>query len=77
MLDSDLSSLRNQFYELRDQKHSSLIKNISYSNFLAANIDLEEHLTDNKMNAIFKIFDIENKGVISIQNLKDAFTKFG
>lgn len=34
-------------------------------------------MTDDKLEAIFKSFDIDNTGEITAQNLKDAFSKFG
>jgi Ca2+-binding EF-hand superfamily protein len=50
---------------------------MSYSDFLAANIDLRKYLTNEKILAIFSMFDINQTGSISIDNFKDAFTKFG
>ena len=52
-------------------------KKINYSEFLAATIDTVKFLNDQKMEAIFKSFDIDNTGSITVQNLKDSFSKFG
>lgn len=34
-------------------------------------------MTDEKIMAIFKTFDVDNTGEITNKNLYDAFTKFG
>jgi len=34
-------------------------------------------MTDDKVLAIFKTFDVDNNGEITHKNLHDAFTKFG
>ena len=52
-------------------------KKINYSEFIAATINAAEFLTEDKLEAIFKSFDIDNTGEITSQNLKDAFSKFG
>lgn len=38
---------------------------------------MSEFLTDDKLEAIFKTFDIDNSGKITPDNLKHAFSKFG
>jgi|TARA_B110001450_G_C17483089_1_gene425068 Ca2+-binding EF-hand superfamily protein len=52
-------------------------KKINYSEFIAATINAADFLTHDKLEAIFKSFDIDNTGEITAQNLKDAFSKFG
>tara|TARA_B110000285_G_scaffold163411_1_gene182527 strand:+ start:417 stop:713 length:297 start_codon:yes stop_codon:yes gene_type:complete len=52
-------------------------KKINYSEFIAATINAADFLTNDKLEAIFKSFDIDNTGEITAQNLKDAFSKFG
>ena len=52
-------------------------KKINYSEFIAATINAADFLTHEKLEAIFKSFDIDNTGEITAQNLKDAFSKFG
>jgi len=52
-------------------------KKINYSEFIAATINASDFLTHDKLEAIFKSFDIDNTGEITAQNLKDAFSKFG
>ena len=52
-------------------------KKINYSEFIAATINAAEFLTEDKLKAIFKSFDIDDSGEITAQNLKDAFSKFG
>ena len=52
-------------------------KKINYSEFIAATINAADFLTNDKLEAIFASFDIDNTGEITAQNLKDAFSKFG
>ena len=48
---------------------------INYSEFLAATIDISKFLTDDKLSALFKTFDIDDTGYITKENLKDSFSK--
>ena len=50
---------------------------INYSEFLAATIEAEKFLTDDKLMAIFNTFDVDKTGFITAKNIKDAFSKFG
>ena len=50
---------------------------INYSEFLAATLDLKKLITEDKLQTIFKMFDIEGKGCITIKNMKTAFEKQG
>ena len=50
---------------------------INYSEFIAATINVSEFLTDEKIVALFKTFDVDDTGKITAENLKQAFTKFG
>ncbi len=34
-------------------------------------------MTEERLEAIFKTFDLDHTGEISAQNIKDAFSKFG
>jgi len=40
-------------------------KKINYSEFIAATINAAEFLTEDKLEAIFKTFDIDNSGEIT------------
>ena len=51
--------------------------NINYSEFLAATISVHSILTHERLEAIFKQFDIENKNQITAENIRDAMTKLG
>jgi len=44
---------------------------------LAATINTNSFLTEEKLAAIFKTFDVDNSGQITAENIKDAFSKFG
>ena len=50
---------------------------INYSEFIAATIDIKEHLTTQRINSIFHSFDIRDKGFITENDIKIAFSKFG
>ena len=52
-------------------------KRINYSEFIAATINVSEYLTDERLQAIFNQFDIDNTGFISKSNMKQAFSKYG
>ena len=68
----DLLDLRNIMKELdyaKDQR-------ISYSEFIAASIDVSQFLTKEKLEALFTTFDVDNSGQITAKNLKDGFSKF-
>lgn len=52
-------------------------KRINYSEFIAATINVNEYLTDERLQAIFNQFDIDNTGKISKDNMIQAFTKYG
>ena len=68
----DLLDLRNIMKELdyaKDQR-------ISYSEFIAASIDVSKFLTKEKLEALFTTFDVDNSGQITAKNLKDGFSKF-
>lgn len=49
---------------------------ISYTEFIAASIDVSKFLTKEKLDALFNTFDVDNTGEITAKNLKSAFTKF-
>jgi len=51
---------------------------INYSEFLSATICATDiNLTKEKMQAVFKQFDVDHSGVITVNNMKDAFCKLG
>ena len=50
---------------------------INFTEFLAATIDVKKFLTDERLEALFSTFDIYNKGVITTQDIRIAFSKFG
>ena len=45
---------------------------ISYSEFLAATMFVEEHITEEKLRLIFQFFDIDDTNYISKHNFADA-----
>ena len=50
---------------------------INYSEFLVATIEIKNVLTYDIMWALFKYFDTDNSGIITPENLKEAFGKTG
>ena len=50
---------------------------INYSEFLAATISIHSILTHERLEAIFKQFDVDNTNEITCSNIKDAMTKLG
>lgn len=50
---------------------------ISYSEFLAATIDINELMTEKKLQSIFQSFDCDGCGHISKQDIIVAFSKKG
>lgn len=46
---------------------------INYSEFLAATISVKEVLTEEKLLALFKHFDVDNSEFITSDNIKEAF----
>jgi Ca2+-binding EF-hand superfamily protein len=50
---------------------------INYSEFLAATISVHTILTHDRLEAIFKQFDVDNKNEITADNIRDAMSKLG
>ena len=50
---------------------------INYTEFLAATIDQEKLMTDEKLRSVFSVFDTESKGAVSADNMRFAFEKLG
>lgn len=71
--------------QMKDEDIKKIVKEVdyaengrvNYSEFIAATINTKQFLSEDRLQAIFQSFDIDNTKFISIQNLKDAFSKFG
>lgn len=50
---------------------------INYSEFISATINVQDFLTQERLEALFNTFDVDNSGGITRANLKLAFSKFG
>lgn len=50
---------------------------INYTEFIAATLNVKETLTEAKLLTLFKSFDLDNSGFITLENLQGAFKKFG
>lgn len=78
-------AIQKSNYAISEDEIDDIIKNldlanngvINYTEFLSATIDLNSILTQTKLMALFKTFDVDQTGQISKANIKQAFTKFG
>lgn len=52
-------------------------KKISYTEFIAATIDLETFMNEKQFNALFNEFDTDGSGNISPENIVTAMNKIG
>ena len=50
---------------------------INYNEFLAASINVQEHLTQKKLDSLFAQFDQDGTGKITEEKIKIAMSKFG
>ena len=50
---------------------------INFSEFLAANLDLTKLMTEDKLMAIFQMYDTRNSGCITTEDMQAAFSKQG
>jgi len=50
---------------------------INYTEFLAAAVSLDKLLSDEQLWSLFRKFDIDNSGDLSIENLREAFNRMG
>jgi len=48
---------------------------ITYSNFLLAVVDKRKLYTEKSLTQVFKFFDLENKGNISIEGIKEILER--
>ena len=79
-----LSAINDSQYKMDILDLNSIIKEldyakddrISYTEFIAASIDVSKFLTKEKLEALYNTFDVDNTGSITTKNLKDAFSKF-
>ena len=75
--DAGLNYSREEITKIIENLDFSGNKRVNYGEFIAASIDLQSYLTEERVIAIFKSFDVDNKNVISKENIRDAFSKFG
>ena len=77
--------LKNKGIKIDDNQLNSIIsevdyygnKQINYSDFLSATINIRVYMTEQKLQAIFKQFDTDNSGYITHENIFFAMQKLG
>ena len=52
-------------------------KEIGYTEFLAATVDPNILHDENKVKGVFNLFDVDNSGEITSDNMMEAFSKIG
>ena len=52
-------------------------RKIHYHEFLAASLNVSEHLTKKRLDSLFKQFDNDGSGLITEANIRIAMSKFG
>ena len=75
--DSSMSLGKEEIQSIIENLDFAENKRINYSEFIAATINVSEFLSEERMQAIFNQFDIDNSGKITKANLKQAFSKYG
>ena len=50
---------------------------ISYNEFIAASIEMDNVVTKVKIETMFRSFDLDLGGYITRENIKEAYSKFG
>lgn len=68
--DSDLQMGQEEIQAIIKELDFAENKRINYSEFIAATINVHEFLSEERLQAIFNQFDIDNTGKISKSNLK-------
>ncbi len=78
-------AIKNAKFEMTAKELNSIVaeldyagnQRINYSEFLAATVSIQSFLTNEKMEALFKQFDVDNTDSITVQNIRDAMAKLG
>ena len=68
---------QNDFHQILSHLDYNKDSRISINDFIAASMDIQTILTKNKIDGIFKEFDISGRGNISGEDIKITFSKFG
>ena len=50
---------------------------INYTEFLSATVDLKQYLNESKLLAVFRQFDTDNSGCLTVKNIHYAMQKLG
>lgn len=77
IMDSDVQINPEEIQAIIKELDFAENKRINYSEFIAATINVSEYLTEERLQAIFNQFDIDNSGKITKDNMKQAFSKYG
>ena len=74
---ADLEFTASEIKDIISELDYDKNEKVNYSEFLAATINASAFLSEEKLAAIFKTFDVDNSGQITAENIQDAFSKFG
>ena len=70
---SKVSISYEEIKQIVDSIDSSGHHKLDYREFISATIDIKKFLNENRLKAIFSIFDTDSNGTITAKNLKLAF----
>ena len=84
-LDELVQAIKKANVDMKEEEIKQIVKEVdyaengrvNYSEFIAATINTKNFLSEQKLMAIFQSFDLDDTGFITINNLKDSFSKFG
>jgi len=74
---SEHSLTAEQIKKIIEEVDYAKNQKINYSEFLAATIEVAKFLNEERLQALFSQFDVDESGYITKQNIKDAFSKLG
>ena len=65
----------DKFNKIFDEIDIDKNHKINYSEFIAASLNVREFLTDSKLYHLFRIFDVDNSGYITLENMNETFAR--
>jgi len=77
MIEAKIPFDEKEIDKIMDEIDSHRAGHINYSEFLAATVSVRNILSEERLKAIFKVFEVDCTGVITAQDIADAMKKFG